>query len=162
MPISYKREKENKETGNGKTVLFSQSNGVPKTKFAYINNEPFAIVEGETIISFLRRNFGKDAVPTLCDAPNLEPFGSCRVCSVDVALVEGGPAKVQASCHTPLIAGSYIYPDADRILRLRKNIIELVLTDHPLDCLTCEVNNNCELQTVAARVGIRDVRYPDG
>ncbi|MEO8147654.1 MAG: formate dehydrogenase subunit alpha, partial [Bacteroidia bacterium] len=56
----------------------------------------------------------------------------------------------------------YIYPDSDRIQKLRKNIIELVLTDHPLDCLTCEVNNNCELQTVAARVGIRDVRYPEG
>ena len=101
-------------------------------------------------------------MPTLCDAPNLEPFGSCRVCSVDVALMENGPAKTQASCHTPVMAGSYIYPDSERIQRLRRNIIELVLTDHPLDCLTCEVNNNCELQAVAARVGIRDVRYPAG
>ena len=57
---------------------------------------------------------------------------------------------------------SYIYTNSDRITRLRKNIIELVLTDHPLDCLTCEVNNNCELQTVAAKVGVRDVRYPEG
>ncbi|MEK7225551.1 MAG: molybdopterin-dependent oxidoreductase, partial [Bacteroidota bacterium] len=118
--------------------------------------------EGETIISFIRRNFGKDAVPTLCDAPNLEPFGSCRVCSVDVALKENGPVKTQAACHTPVMAGSFIYPDSERIQKLRKNIIELVLTDHPLDCLTCEVNNNCELQTVAARVGVRDVRYPAG
>jgi len=76
--------------------------------------------------------------------------------------MKGGPAKTQASCHTPVIANSYIYTDSERITRLRKNIIELVLTDHPLDCLTCEVNNNCELQTVAARVGIRDVRYPAG
>ena len=162
MPISYKRETEHQHASNGKTVLYAPTNGELKTKFAYINNEPFDIVEGETIISFLRRNFGKDAVPTLCDAPNLEPFGSCRVCSVDVALVENGPVKTQASCHTPVIANSFIYPDSDRIQKLRKNIIELVLTDHPLDCLTCEVNNNCELQTVAARVGIRDVRYPDG
>jgi len=110
----------------------------------------------------VRRHFGQDFVPTLCDAPNLDPFGSCRVCSVDVALVKDGPAKVQASCHTPVMANSYIYTDSERITRLRKNIIELVLTDHPLDCLTCEVNNNCELQTVAARVGIRDVRYPAG
>ena len=162
MPISYKRESENKPGENGKTVLYSPTNGLLKTKLAYINNQPYEIAEGETIISFIRRNFGKDAIPTLCDAPNLEPFGSCRVCSVDVALVADGPVKTQASCHTPVVAGSYIYPDTARIQKLRKNIIELVLTDHPLDCLTCEVNNNCELQTVAARVGIRDVRYPDG
>ena len=131
-------------------------------KIAYINDAPFVIQEGETILTFVRRNFGKDFVPTLCDAPNLDPFGACRVCSVDVALSKDGPAKAQASCHTPVIPSSYIYTDSDRIKKLRKNIIELVLTDHPLDCLTCEVNNNCELQTVAARVGIRDVRYPAG
>ena len=132
------------------------------TSIAYINDKPYEIIPGETIITFIRRNFGKNAVPTLCDAPNLDPFGSCRVCSVDVALNAGGPAKAQASCHTPVMANSYIYPDSERIQDLRKNIIELVLTDHPLDCLTCEVNNNCELQEVAARVGIRDVRYPKG
>lgn len=131
-------------------------------KIAYIDDRPYEIIEGETILAFLKRNFGKDYIPTLCDAPNLEPFGSCRVCSVDVALVQGGFAKAQASCHTPVMSGSYIYPHTERIEKLRKNIIELVLTDHPLDCLTCEVNNNCELQTVAARVGIRDVRYPEG
>ncbi len=131
-------------------------------KVAYIDDKPFEIKDGETILSLMRRNFGKNAVPTLCDAPNLDPFGSCRVCSVDVALAPGGPAKAMASCHTPVMPGSYIYPDSDRIQKLRKNIIELVLTDHPLDCLTCEVNNNCELQAVAAKVGIRDVRYPDG
>jgi len=131
-------------------------------KFAFINDKKYAIAQGDTILKFIRRYFGKDFVPTLCDAPNLEPFGSCRVCSVDVALVQNGNAKAMASCHTPVIENSYIYTDSARITKLRKNIIELVLTDHPLDCLTCEVNNNCELQTVAARVGIRDVRYPEG
>lgn len=129
---------------------------------AFINGHAFDIESGETILSFVRRFKSKDAIPTLCDAPNLEPFGSCRVCSVEVALTEGGPTRTQASCHTPVMPGSYIYTDTEKIKKLRKNIIELVLTDHPLDCLTCEVNNNCELQTVAARVGIRDVRYPDG
>jgi formate dehydrogenase major subunit len=132
------------------------------TKIVYIDNVPFKYRDGETILSVMRRHFGKDVVPTLCDAPNLDPFGSCRVCSVDVALKENGPMKAMASCHTPVIENSYIYPESERIQKLRKNIIELVLTDHPLDCLTCEVNNNCELQTVAARVGIRDVRYPEG
>ena len=138
------------------------SNGETKTKIAYIDNKPYEIKDGETILSFIKRNFGKDLVPTLCDAPNLDPFGSCRVCSVDVALVENGPVKTQASCHTPVMAGSFIYPSSERVQKLRKNIVELVLTDHPLDCLTCEVNNNCELQEVAAKVGIRDVRYPAG
>jgi formate dehydrogenase major subunit len=129
---------------------------------AYINDKAYPILEGDTILKLAKRHLGVDMIPTLCDAPNLEPFGSCRVCSVDVALSKGGPAKSQASCHTPVIPGSYIYTDTDKIKKLRKNIIELVLTDHPLDCLTCEVNNNCELQTVAARVGIRSVRYPEG
>lgn len=133
-----------------------------KTKKAYINDVPFELIPGETILSFVRRNLGENLVPTLCDAPNLDPFGSCRVCSVDVALVQNGNAKAVASCHTPVMENSYIYPTSDRIQKLRKNIIELVLTDHPLDCLTCEVNNNCELQTVAAQVGVRTVRYPEG
>ncbi|MBK8669000.1 MAG: formate dehydrogenase subunit alpha [Saprospiraceae bacterium] len=132
------------------------------TSIAYINGLPFELKAGETILSFIKRNISKDAIPTLCDAPNLEPFGSCRVCSVEVGLTEGGPLKTQASCHTPVTPGSYIFTDSEKIKNLRKNIIELVLTDHPLDCLTCEVNNNCELQTVAAKVGIRNVRYPEG
>lgn len=133
-----------------------------QTKTAYINDVPFSFLPGETILTFVRRSLGENLVPTLCDAPNLDPFGSCRVCSVDVALVQNGNSKAMASCHTPVMEGSYIYPNSERIQKLRKNIIELVLTDHPLDCLTCEVNNNCELQTVAAQVGIRDVRYPEG
>ncbi len=132
------------------------------SKIAYLNNRPYEIEAGETIISFARRSLGSDSIPTLCDAPNLDPFGSCRVCSVDVALEKNGPSKTFASCHTPVAAGQYIYTDSQNIQRLRKNIIELVLTDHPLDCLTCEVNGNCELQTVAARVGINSVRYPEG
>jgi formate dehydrogenase major subunit len=92
----------------------------------------------------------------------LDPFGSCRVCSVDVAREQDGQTKTMASCHMPVSEGQYIYPDSKAVKKLRKNIIELVLTDHPLDCLTCEVNGNCELQTVAAQVGIRDVRYPEG
>ncbi|AOW09650.1 formate dehydrogenase subunit alpha [Flavobacterium gilvum] len=129
---------------------------------AFINDKWHTIVEGETILEFVKRNHGKDRIPTLCDAPKLEPFGSCRVCSVEVALVKDGPTKTQASCHTPVIPNSYIYTDTDHIKKLRKNIIELVLTDHPMDCLQCEVNNNCELQSVAAKVGVRDVRYPQG
>lgn len=132
------------------------------SKTAYIDNKAFEIKEGETMLSFIRRYKEKKLVPTLCDAPNLDPFGSCRVCSVEVALEANGPVKTIASCHSPVAEGQYIYTSTEAVKALRKNIIELVLTDHPLDCLTCEVNGNCELQTVAAQVGIRDVRYPEG
>jgi formate dehydrogenase major subunit len=131
-------------------------------KTAYIDNQAFEIVEGETILAFIRRYKERNLVPTLCDAPNLDPFGACRVCSVEVALHENGPVKTMASCHALVAEGQYIYTSTTSIKALRKNIIELVLTDHPLDCLTCEVNGNCELQTVAAQVGIRNVRYPAG
>lgn len=149
------RAKESQQSsGNGAAAV--------KPKMAYINNRPYEIVEGETILSFIKRYKGKMAVPTLCDAPNLEPFGSCRVCSVDVTMEGNGSVRTVASCHTPITPGMNIFPDSKNVQRLRKNIIELVLTDHPLDCLTCEVNGNCELQDVAARVGVRDVRYPEG
>ncbi|MBP6455427.1 MAG: formate dehydrogenase subunit alpha [Chitinophagaceae bacterium] len=143
-------------------ILISEDFTKAKTKTAFINDIPYELIPGETILSFIKRSLGENLVPTLCDAPNLDPFGACRVCSVDVALVQNGNAKAMASCHTPVMENAYIYPSSQRIQKLRKNIIELVLTDHPLDCLTCEVNNNCELQDVAAKVGIRDVRYKAG
>lgn len=130
--------------------------------YAFINGMAHAIRPGETVLQFLRRFKGQNYVPTLCDAPNLDPFGSCRVCSVDVAMQADGPVRTVASCHTPMQAGMHIQPHSANVQRLRRNIIELVLTDHPLDCLTCEANGNCELQDVAAQVGIRDVRYPEG
>ena len=103
---------------------------------AYINNKAYPFEKGETILNFVKRNLGKDLVPTLCDAPNLDPFGTCRICSVEVALEKDGTTKTLASCHTPIMEAQYIYPDSESIKELRKNIIELVLTDHPLDCLT--------------------------
>ena len=132
------------------------------TTIAYVNDRPFTFKPGDTILQAVRKCLGKDSVPTLCDAPNLEAYGACRVCSVEVAMSQDGPRRVKASCHTQMEAGMYIYTESADIQRLRKNIIELVLTDHPLDCLTCEVNGNCELQDTAARVGIRKVRYPAG
>jgi len=132
------------------------------SSIAYINNKAYEIRTGETILAFIRRHLGQDYVPTLCDAPNLEPFGACRVCSVEVARPGNGALKTVASCHTPVEENLQVYTDTDAIQRLRKNIIELVLTDHPLDCLTCAANGDCELQEVAAKVGIRKVRYPEG
>ena len=64
--------------------------GTATNDVVYVNDRPYGIIQGETILEFLRRHNGHNAVPTLCDAPNLEAFGSCRVCSVDVALEAGG------------------------------------------------------------------------
>lgn len=126
-------------------------------KIAFLDGQPYKIAEGETILEFAQRN--NFSIPTLCDDSRLESFGACRVCSVDVALKADGPTKTMASCHTPINEGMHIQTQSPSIQKLRKNIIELVLTDHPLDCLTCESNGNCELQDVAAEVGIRKVRY---
>lgn len=132
------------------------------TLTAFIDGEPHRFETGDTLLNFIDRHRGRGFVPTLCDAPQLEPYGACRVCSVEVALQADGPRRVVASCHTPIAPGMHIYTESQKVRRLRKNIVELVLTDHPLDCLTCEVSGNCELQTVAAKVGIRGVRYPAG
>ncbi|PCJ52014.1 MAG: formate dehydrogenase subunit alpha [Planctomycetota bacterium] len=135
---------------------------ISKRNIAYVNGVSHTFEDGENVLSFLKRINGKNSVPTLCDAPQLEAFGSCRVCSIEMSFTKDGPKKVVASCHTPLVDGAHIFPETKKIQRLRKNIVELVLTDHPLDCLTCEVNGNCELQDVAAQVGIREQRYPAG
>ncbi len=132
------------------------------TLTAFIDGEPFRFESGDTLLNYIDRHKGRGFVPTLCDAPQLEPYGACRVCSVEVALQADGPRRVVASCHTPLSAGMHVFTESPKVRKLRKNIVELVLTDHPLDCLTCEVSGNCELQTVAAKVGIRGVRYPAG
>ena len=129
---------------------------------AYIDGEAHHFEDGDTLLNFVDRHRGRGHVPTLCDAPQLKPYGACRVCSVEIAQNAEGPRRVVAACHTPLAAGMHIFTESQKILGLRRNIVELVLTDHPLDCLTCEVNGNCELQTVAAKVGIRSVRYPAG
>jgi formate dehydrogenase major subunit len=129
---------------------------------AFIDGQPLRYQAGDTLLNFIDRHRGRGHVPTLCDAPQLEPYGACRVCSVEVAMQPDGPRRVVASCHTPIAPGMHIYTESQKIRGLRRNIVELVLTDHPLDCLTCEVNGNCELQTVAAKVGVRKVRYPAG
>lgn len=129
---------------------------------AYIDGVAREFEPGDTILNFVDRHEGRGHVPTLCDAPQLEPYGACRVCSVEIAQAEDGPRRTVAACHTPLSPQLHIFTESDQIRRFRKNIVELVLTDHPPDCLTCEVNGNCELQTVAAKVGVRQIRYPEG
>jgi len=94
-------------------------------------------------------------VPKLCATESLEPFGSCRMCLVEIDGRRGTPA----SCTTPVTDGMVVHTQTPTVERLRQGVMELYLSDHPLDCLTCSDNGDCELQDVAGAVGVRDVRY---
>ena len=94
-------------------------------------------------------------IPKLCATDNLEAFGSCRLCLVEIEGRKGTPA----SCTTPAEEGMVVHTRTARLERLRRGVMELYISDHPLDCLTCSANGDCELQTQAGNVGLRDVRY---
>ncbi|WP_045226408.1 formate dehydrogenase subunit alpha [Methyloterricola oryzae] len=94
-------------------------------------------------------------IPKLCATDSLEPFGSCRLCVVQVEGGRGYPA----SCTTPVYEGMKVTTQNDKLGQIRRGIMELYISDHPLDCLTCSANGNCELQDMAGTVGLREVRY---
>ncbi len=95
------------------------------------------------------------AIPKLCASDNMAAFGSCRLCLVEIDGRKGTPA----SCTTPVEPGMVVHTQTPLLSKLRKGVMELYISDHPLDCLTCSANNDCELQDQAAAVGLRDVRY---
>ncbi|MEG3123363.1 formate dehydrogenase subunit alpha [Sphingomonas sp. GB1N7] len=94
-------------------------------------------------------------IPKLCATDTLESFGSCRLCLVEVDGRNGYPA----SCTTPVTPGMRVRTQTDKLGKLRRGVMELYISDHPLDCLTCSANGDCELQDQAGAVGLRDVRY---
>ena len=95
------------------------------------------------------------AVPKLCATDSLNAFGSCRLCLVEVE----GRAGTPASCTTPVAQGMVVHTQTERLKKLRRGVMELYISDHPLDCLTCAANGDCELQDMAGAVGLREVRY---
>ena len=94
-------------------------------------------------------------IPKLCATDSLEPFGSCRLCLVEIEGRRGTPA----SCTTPAEEGMVVRTQTQNLAKLRKGVMELYISDHPLDCLTCSANGDCELQDMAGAVGLREVRY---
>ena len=94
-------------------------------------------------------------IPKLCATDSLEPFGSCRLCLVEIEGRKGYPA----SCTTPAEAGMVVRTQSPKLAELRRGVMELYISDHPLDCLTCSANGDCELQDMAGAVGLREVRY---
>jgi formate dehydrogenase major subunit len=97
-------------------------------------------------------------IPKLCATDAVEAFGSCRLCLVEIEGRRGTPS----SCTTPATEGMVVHTQSSKLRKLRKGVMELYISDHPLDCLTCSANGDCELQDMAGAVGLRDVRYEPG
>src|SRR5580704_2634666 len=121
-----------------------------------IDGRTVAVPEGTSVIRAAAE--AGIHVPKLCATDSLEPFGSCRLCLVEVEGQRGYPA----SCTTPVRAGMKVRTESPALARLRRGVMELYISDHPLDCLTCPANGNCELQDMAGAVGLREVRYRNG
>ena len=94
-------------------------------------------------------------VPKLCATDSVDAFGSCRLCLVEIEGRNGTPA----SCTTLVAPGLKVHTQTPKLKDLRRGVMELYISDHPLDCLTCAANGDCELQDMAGAVGLRDVRY---
>src|SRR3569833_141081 len=97
-------------------------------------------------------------IPKLCATDMVDAFGSCRLCLVEIE----GRAGTPASCTTPVAPGMVVKAQPGRLGRLRRGVMERYISDHPLDCLTCAANGDCELQDQAGAVGLREVRYAAG
>jgi formate dehydrogenase major subunit len=118
-----------------------------------IDGRPVTVPAGSSVMRAAAEAGFK--IPKLCATDSLEAFGSCRLCLVEIDGRRGTPA----SCTTIAEAGMKVHTQTDRLARLRRGVMELYISDHPLDCLTCAANGDCELQDMAGAVGLRDVRY---
>ena len=113
-------------------------------------------VEAQSGDSILRAALQADIpIPKLCSTDSLEAFGSCRMCLVEV----DGRKNPVSSCTEPVSEGLVVRTETQDLAQLRRGVMELYISDHPLDCLTCSANGDCELQDVAGQVGLREVRY---
>ena len=140
-------------TGNG--AAGGVSNGTEYVDVT-IDGAPIRVAAGTSIMR-AAREAGLD-IPKLCATDNMQAFGSCRVCLVEIE----GRRGLIASCTEPVQAGMVVRTQTEQVARVRRGVMELYISDHPLDCLTCAANGDCELQDVAGAVGLRDVRYEDG
>ncbi|TDC89785.1 formate dehydrogenase subunit alpha [Saccharopolyspora aridisoli] len=118
-----------------------------------IDGVPVTVPEGTSVMRAAAES-GTD-IPKLCATDSLEAFGSCRLCLVEIDGRKGTPA----SCTTPVAEGMAVSTQTPRLEKLRQGVMELYISDHPLDCLTCAANGDCELQDMSGVVGLRQVRY---
>src|SRR5512142_2117041 len=94
-------------------------------------------------------------IPTLCYLAEVQAIGACRVCLVEVQ----GNKNLQASCTLPATEGLVVTTNNERVRKARRFSVEMLLSNHPFDCLACARNLNCELQTIAEELGIREVTF---
>ena len=126
--------------------------GQALTVTAIIDGRMVQVEAGSTVLQAIR-SVGKD-VPTLCYSDRMKPYGACRTC-----MVEQVGRKPVAACHTPVMDGASYRTTSPALTKLRRNITELIVSDHPLECLDCTANGRCELQSLAQQVGLRTPRY---
>ncbi|NVK33496.1 MAG: formate dehydrogenase subunit alpha [Rhodobacteraceae bacterium] len=136
------------ETDYGTPVAVSD-----KTVTVTIDGSQVSVPEGTSVMRASMEAGIK--VPKLCATDMVDAFGSCRLCLVEIEGKRGTPA----SCTTPVEEGMVVHTQTGRLKDLRRGVMELYISDHPLDCLTCAANGDCELQDMAGAVGLRDVRY---
>ena len=140
------------------TLIDEIDYGTPKSKSTKmvtltIDGNKISVPEGTSIMRAAMEMGTK--IPKLCATDSIEAFGSCRLCLCEIE----GRAGTPASCTTPVAEGIVVHTQSPRLKQLRKGVMELYISDHPLDCLTCAANGDCELQDMAGAVGLRDVRY---
>lgn len=124
-----------------------------KTVTLTIDGRAVTVPEGTSIMR-AAMEIGTE-IPKLCATDMVDAYGSCRLCIVEIEGRNGTPS----SCTTPVADGLVVHTQTERLKKLRRGVMELYISDHPLDCLTCAANGDCELQTQAGKVGLRDVRY---
>ncbi|MEU3272582.1 formate dehydrogenase subunit alpha [Saccharomonospora sp. NPDC006951] len=125
----------------------------PATVTVEIDGVPVTVPEGTSVMRAAAES-GTD-IPKLCATDSLDAFGSCRLCLVEIDGRKGTPA----SCTTPVTDGMRVSTQTPKLEKLRQGVMELYISDHPLDCLTCAANGDCELQDMSGVVGLRQVRY---
>ncbi len=118
-----------------------------------INNTPVEVPEGTTILAAAKQ-VGMH-IPTLCYVEGLKAIGACRVCIVEVE----GARNLVASCSMPVAQGMRVFTNSRKVREARKAVVELLLSEHNGECQTCDRNEDCELQALAAELGIREITY---
>jgi len=137
-----------KELDTGTPIRVSQT-----TVTLTIDGQSVTVPKGTSVMA-AAASMGTQ-IPKLCATDSLEPFGSCRLCLVQIEGRRGYPA----SCTTPAEDSMVVHTENGAIAKRRRGVMELYISDHPLTCLTCSANGDCELQDMAGKVGLRDVRY---
>lgn len=121
-----------------------------------INGKQIQAEQGATILEAARA--AGVYIPTLCYHPELRPEGACRLCMVEAS----GARTLVASCVYPVSEGMVVKTNTEKVREARKTVVELLLANHPKDCLCCQKSGDCELQKIAADLGLRKIRFEGG